>query len=65
MDEKAAKAVAEALGGSAWDSGGGIWLVRCERADGRVVLISDEAVCEYTDGETADQGEPATSITLH
>ncbi len=64
MDEKAAKAVAEALGGAAWNSGGGIWLARFERADGRVVLISDEVVCEYADSDAAEAGEPAMSIVL-
>jgi len=65
MDEQAARAVAEALGGSAWNSGGSIWLVRFERADGRVVLISDEAVCEYDDDVAAGEAEPAASIVLH
>jgi len=47
MDEKAATNVAEALGASAWQSGGDIWLVLKERPDGHLVVISDEVVCEY------------------
>jgi len=65
MDEQSARSAAQALGGSAWHSGGGIWLVRFERADGRVVLVSDEIVCEYSDALAADQGEPTGSIALH
>jgi len=65
MDEKAAEAVAEALGGSAWNSGAGTWLVRFERADGRVVLLSDEVVCEYGDEDALERTRPATSIILH
>ena len=48
MDEAQAKAVADALCGAAWNSGGGIWLVQFERKDGRLVVLSDEVVCEYS-----------------
>jgi len=34
MDERSANVVAGALGGSAWHSGGGVWLVLKERPDG-------------------------------
>ena len=40
MDPDQVQAVAEALGGSAWNSGGGIYLVRIERADGHLVVRS-------------------------
>jgi len=65
MDEKSAKAVAEALGGAAWNSGGGIWLVRFERADGRLAVLSDEVVCEYADEFAFERTEPAASVVLH
>ena len=65
MDEQQATSIANALGGEAWQSGGGIWLVLLRRSDGRVVVISDEVVCEY-DGEDAVQnGCPRVSIMLH
>jgi len=41
MDEKQANAVAEALGGETWQSGGDIWLVLLRRSDGRLVVLSD------------------------
>ena len=47
MDERSAKVIAEVLGGASWHSGGGVWLVLKERPDGRLVVISDEVVCEY------------------
>lgn len=47
MTESNAIAVASALGGEAWHSGGGIWLVRMVKRTGRVILISDESICEY------------------
>jgi len=65
MDEQQAGAVAEALGGAAWNSGGGIWLVRLQRVDGHLVVISDEVVCEYRDSMAFDRGEAAVGIPLH
>ena len=64
MDADQAQAVAEALGGSAWNSGGGIYLVRIERADGHLVVISDEAVCEYSDEEAFGSGDCIFGILL-
>jgi len=65
MDEQQATTIATALGGETWQSGGGIWLVRLERADGRLVVLSDEVVCEYPDEEAFDRGQAAASIVLH
>lgn len=65
MDEVQATAVAEALGGTAWNSGGGIWLVRFERSDGKQVLLSDEVVCEYENEDALDNGDPTSSMLLH
>ena len=56
MDEKQATAIADSLGGEAWQSGGEIWLVLKERADGKLVVISDEVVCEYANREAFDDG---------
>jgi hypothetical protein len=64
MSEKQAQAIAKALGGQAWQSGGGIWLVVFHREDGRVVAISEEVVCEYENEEAFDSGTPAQSIFL-
>ena len=64
MTESEAQAVARVLGGDAWNSGGGIQLVVIERPDGRVVAISDEAVCEYDDRDALMRGRPSNSIML-
>lgn len=65
MDENQANAVAEALGGETWQSGGDIWLVVFRRSDGRVVVISDEVVCEYVNDDAFEAGDAETSIILH
>jgi hypothetical protein len=64
MNEQQAEAVAKALGGETWQSGGGIWLVIFRRADSRVVVISEEVVCEYENDDALDSGTPAQSIFL-
>lgn len=64
MNEEQANAVATALGGETWQSGGDIWLVLIHRADGRLVVISDELVGEYESQEAFDDAKPAASIFL-
>jgi len=66
MNEKQAKAVAGALGGDSWQSGGGVWLVTLHRADGRIIVISDDAICLYADEGAFERGDVAIqSIELH
>ena len=65
MNEEQAEHVALAIGGETWNSGGDIWLVCCERSDGRLVVISDEVVCEYQDRAAFDVNKPAATILLH
>jgi len=65
MSERQAKAVAAALRADAWDSGGGIWLVVIRRADGKVVLISDEVVKVYSDYQTFDDDRCDAELILH
>ena len=64
MDEQQATIVAEALGGTPWQSGGDVWLVVLERADGKVVVISDEAVGEYESTDAVEVGHPSASVLL-
>ena len=64
MDEKKAKALAKLLGGETWQSGGDIWLVILRKADGKIVAISDEVVCEYADEESLGAGEAGSQILL-
>jgi len=65
MDEEQANAVAEALGGDTWQSGGDIWLVLFRRADGKLVALSDDTVCEYGSEEDLAESRPRVSIVLH
>ena len=64
MEEEQAIAVAHALGGDVWQSGGNIWLVIIRRADGHVVILSDEAVCEYSTEEALGTEQPLNNIVL-
>jgi hypothetical protein len=64
MEEEQANAVAGALGGDVWQSGGDIWLVIFRRADGHVVVLSDEAVCEYSNEEALGTEQPLSNIIL-
>ncbi len=64
MDEAQAKALAKAIGGEEWQSGGGIYVVALRRPDGSIVVFSDDAVAEYPDDDAFDAGTPTTSILL-
>jgi hypothetical protein len=64
MNEEQAVAIADALSAEAWNSGGGIWLVRKQRTDGRLVVISGDVVCEYDSEDSFGNNEPAASILL-
>ncbi|HVT90632.1 MAG TPA: hypothetical protein VHD56_17385 [Tepidisphaeraceae bacterium] len=64
MDEEKAEALAKALGGETWQSGGGIWLVQLPRADGRLVVVSDDAVCEYETEAAFEAANPSAAILL-
>jgi hypothetical protein len=64
MDEQAAKKLAKALGGEAWQSGGGIWLVILYRPDGGLVVFSEDLVAEYPDEDAFDASTPTASIYL-
>lgn len=64
MTEQQATAVAEALGGETWQSGGDVWLVVLKRSDGKVVCISSEAVCLYDGEEEMETGQAEATILL-
>ncbi len=64
MDEDRAKTVAEALDGEPWEGGGDMWLVIFRRADGRVVTLSREVVCEYMDEAAFEGGRPVMRVYL-
>jgi hypothetical protein len=64
MDEQQATALAEAIGGETWQSGGDIWLVIIRRDDGRLVVMSDDVICEYDSEDKFEDGVAAKSIAL-
>ncbi|MFC2076822.1 hypothetical protein ACFLT7_07050 [candidate division KSB1 bacterium] len=65
MDEESAQSVAEAIGGDPWNSGGNIWLVLCNRSDGKLVVVTNEAVTEYANQDAFDENHPSATIFLH
>lgn len=64
MDERTAEQLAAIVGGEAWQSGGGIWLVTVNREDGTLVVFSGDAICEYESDEAFDAGRAAKTILL-
>jgi len=64
LNETTAPLVAEALGGDAWQSGGGIWLVVKRTVDGRVVTISDEVVAEFENEAAFAESRVKQSLAL-
>lgn len=64
MDEQRAEALAKTVGGEAWQSGGGIYVVAIRRPDGSIVVFSDDVVAEYPDDEAFDAGQPTAEILL-
>lgn len=64
LNEKTAEQVAKVLGGEAWQSGGGIWLVLLRRKDGALVVISDEVIGEYSSEVAFDAGSTGKTIPL-
>ena len=64
MNEQQANALAEVFSGEAWNSGGGIWLAAYWRGDGKYVVFSGDAVCEYESDEAFDNGRASNTLLL-
>lgn len=64
MDERTAEQLASIVGGEAWHSGGGIWLVTVNRDDGSLVVFSGDAICEYENDEAFDASRASKTILL-
>ncbi len=64
MDERTAEQLAVIVGGEAWQSGGGIWLVTVNRDDGGLVVFSGDAICEYENDEAFDAGRASNTIPM-
>lgn len=64
MNEEDANAVAKAIQGQPWQSGGGIWLAVRRRADGHLVVISEDTINEYESEEAFEASEAENFILL-
>jgi hypothetical protein len=64
MDQKTAEQLATIMGGEAWQSGGGIYLVTVNQSDGSLVVFSGDAICEYENDEAFDAGKASKTIFL-
>lgn len=64
MDERTAQTLAAIVGGEAWQSGGGIYVVTVYRDDGSLVVFSGDAICEYENDEAFDASRPSKAISL-
>src|SRR5262245_29903393 len=62
MNEQQAEAIASALDGEAWQSGGGMWVVTVTRDDGTLVVFSGDAICEYESDDAFDVGRASNTI---
>ena len=62
LTEENAKIVARILGGEEWQSGGGIMLILFRRRDGKVVVLSDDVVCEYASDKAFDENKADLAI---
>ncbi len=64
LNEVTAPTVATALGGDAWQSGGGIWVIVKRTTDGRVVTITPEVVNEYADEAAFEEDRPKSRLVM-
>ncbi len=66
MTEIEAKSVADILGGEAYNSGGGCWVVRIFRSNGSMVLISKDVVASWDSQEDYEQeASPIAEVDLY
>lgn len=65
MDERTAEKLAVLVGGEAWQSGGGIYVVTVHRDDGSLVVFSGDAICEYENDQAFDAGRASNTILLN
>jgi len=57
--------LATIIGGEAWQSGGGIYLVTVNRDDGSLVVLSGDTICEYENDEAFDAGRASKTVLLN
>jgi hypothetical protein len=58
MDESEANELAVLIGGEAWQSGGGIWVVCRDMPCGAIEVVTPDAICEYEDEEGLAECRP-------
>ena len=64
LNEHTAHLVASALGGDAWPSGEGGWLVIKRASDGRVVTISETSVIEYETEQAFEAHREKSNVVM-
>jgi hypothetical protein len=64
MSIERAREIAEVLGGEPFETEDGCWLVLLERADSRVVILSETSVEEYYDRAAFEAGRCYCCINL-
>jgi hypothetical protein len=64
LNELTAPIVAAALGGDAWQSGGGIWVIVKRTSDGRVLTLSPEVINEYANEEAFEEDRPESTLVM-
>ncbi len=64
MDELKADLLARTLGGQAYVTDDDAWVVVIDRLDGKVVVLTDEAVEEYADWKAFKAGRRDASIVI-
>ncbi len=66
MNEEQSKMVADILGGEAYNSGGGCWVVRIFRSNGSMVLISKDVVAAWESREDYErEASPLAEVDLY
>lgn len=64
MNEAQANALAEIFSGEAWSSGGGTWLAAYWRGDGKYIVSSGDADCEYESEDDVEAGKASNTLVL-
>jgi hypothetical protein len=64
LNELTAPIVAAALGGDAWQSGGGIWVIVKRTSDGHVLTLTPEVINEYANEEAFEEDRPKSTLVM-
>ena len=64
MTKLEAEQIAETFSGRSWRAGDGVWLVIVKQPDGKVLVVSDDLLCEYETQKHFEQALPSQTIPL-